>query len=90
MILLIIMMGNDFEGVNGCRISTMFFYLVTLGLKEHGNAKHRPEDRQPYLHRLREIFVENLKRYKESMRFGGPCYEKNDVVEAEFASRTVP
>ncbi len=34
-----------------------------------------------------EIFVEELKGYKESMRYGGPCYEKDDVAEAGFASQ---
>ena len=49
--------------------------------------KEVPEDRLAAMQKLREIFLQELKGYKESMRYGGPCYEKNDVAEAGFMSQ---
>ena len=79
-------------------ISTMTIILVTLEPEDctpmQSTApdvttyiQEAPEDRQPFLIKLREIFAEELKGYKESMRYGGPCYEKEGVAEAGFASQ---
>jgi uncharacterized protein YdhG (YjbR/CyaY superfamily) len=39
------------------------------------------------LRKLRQLCLEELMGYKESMRYGGPCYEKNGVAEVSFASQ---
>ncbi len=49
--------------------------------------KEVPPDRLKALTRLRELFLKELKGYKESMRYGGPYYEKNNIAEAGFASQ---
>ena len=49
--------------------------------------KEVPRERLPAMEKLRGIFLQELKGYKESMRYGGPCYEKNDVAEAGFMSQ---
>lgn len=51
--------------------------------------KEVPAGRPAALTRLRDLFVKELKGYKESMRYGGPCYEKNDIAEAGFAARKI-
>lgn len=37
--------------------------------------------------KLRELCRKELKGYEETMRYGMPCYEKNNVVEVGFASQ---
>jgi uncharacterized protein YdhG (YjbR/CyaY superfamily) len=49
--------------------------------------KEVPPERLKALTQLRELFLKELKGYKESMRYGGPCYEKNNIAEAGFASQ---
>lgn len=49
--------------------------------------KEVPPERLKALTRLRELFLKELKGYTESMRYGGPCYEKNNIAEAGFASQ---
>lgn len=46
-----------------------------------------PEDRRQALSRIRELCLKELKGYQEVMRYGGPCYEKNNIIEAGFASQ---
>jgi uncharacterized protein YdhG (YjbR/CyaY superfamily) len=49
--------------------------------------KEAPPERLKALTQLRELCLKELKGYKESMRYGGPCYEKNNIAEAGFASQ---
>lgn len=49
--------------------------------------KEAPEDRRQALTRIRQLFLNELKGYKEVMKYGGPCYEKNNIIEAGFASQ---
>lgn len=39
--------------------------------------KEVPAERLKALTRIRELFRKELKSYTETMRYGGPCYEKN-------------
>ena len=36
---------------------------------------------------LRDLCVESLVGYEESMAYGAPCYKKNGIVEVAFASQ---
>jgi uncharacterized protein YdhG (YjbR/CyaY superfamily) len=49
--------------------------------------KEVPADRLKALKQMRKLFLQELKGYKEIMQYGGPCYEKNNVIEAGFASQ---
>lgn len=49
--------------------------------------KEVPADRLEALKQIRKLFLQELKGYKEIMRYGGPCYEKNNIIEAGFASQ---
>jgi uncharacterized protein YdhG (YjbR/CyaY superfamily) len=49
--------------------------------------KEVPADRLKALKQIRELCLRELKGYTETMRYGGPCYEKNNVAEAGFASQ---
>lgn len=49
--------------------------------------KEVPAERLKALKQIRELCLKELKGYVESMRYGGACYEKNNIVEAGFASQ---
>ena len=49
--------------------------------------KEAPESRRAALKQLRELCRTTLTGFKESMRYGGPCYSRNGVVEVGFASQ---
>ena len=49
--------------------------------------KEVPAERLKALTQIRELFLQELKGYTEIMRYGGPCYEKNNIAEAGFASQ---
>lgn len=49
--------------------------------------KEAPEDRRQALSRIRQLCLKELKGYKEIMKYGGPCYEKNNIIETGFASQ---
>ena len=49
--------------------------------------KEVPDDRRPVLKKIRDLCLKELKGYDESMKYGGPCYEKNNIPEAGFASQ---
>jgi len=49
--------------------------------------KEVPPDRLEALKKMRELCLKELKGYTETMRYGGPGYEKNGVVEIGFASQ---
>jgi uncharacterized protein YdhG (YjbR/CyaY superfamily) len=49
--------------------------------------KEAPPERLKALTQIRELCLKELKGYKEIMRYGGPCYEKNNIVEVGFASQ---
>ncbi|MGG9964659.1 iron chaperone [Ferruginibacter sp. SUN106] len=46
-----------------------------------------PAERLPALTAIRNLCLKELKGYKEIMRYGMPCYEKNNVTEVSFASQ---
>jgi uncharacterized protein YdhG (YjbR/CyaY superfamily) len=46
-----------------------------------------PADRLEALTKLRQIFLSELKGYDETMRYGMPSYERNNITEAGFASQ---
>lgn len=49
--------------------------------------KEVPADRLAVLIKIRELCLEELKGYAETMRYGLPCYEKNNIAEVSFASQ---
>ncbi len=49
--------------------------------------KEVPVERFEALTKIRELCLKELKGYKKSMRYGSPCYEKNNIAEAGFASQ---
>lgn len=49
--------------------------------------KEAPEDRRQALTRIRQLCLKELKGYEEAMMYGGPCYVKNKIPEAGFASQ---
>jgi uncharacterized protein YdhG (YjbR/CyaY superfamily) len=49
--------------------------------------KEVPESRRAVLKQLRDLCRATLTGYKESMEYGNPCYSRNGVVEAGFASQ---
>ncbi|MEJ0101596.1 MAG: DUF1801 domain-containing protein [Bacteroidota bacterium] len=49
--------------------------------------KEVPAERLITLIKLRELYLKQLKGYKEVMEYGGPCYKKSNIVEAGFASQ---
>ncbi len=49
--------------------------------------KEVPPERLKALKQIRELCLKELKGYKETMRYGGPCYEKNNIAEAGFVSQ---
>ena len=49
--------------------------------------KEVPPERLKALKQIRELCQKELKGYDETMRYGGPCYEKNNVAEAGFVSQ---
>ena len=49
--------------------------------------KESPADRQDALAALRTLCLHQLKGYEEVMEYGSPCYKKNNIVEAGFASQ---
>jgi uncharacterized protein YdhG (YjbR/CyaY superfamily) len=46
-----------------------------------------PAERKAALVQLRKQCLAVLKGFEESMRYGGPCYSRNGVVEVGFASQ---
>jgi uncharacterized protein YdhG (YjbR/CyaY superfamily) len=46
-----------------------------------------PTERQETLTKLRQLCLETLESYQESMDYGMPCYKKNDIAEVGFASQ---
>jgi uncharacterized protein YdhG (YjbR/CyaY superfamily) len=46
-----------------------------------------PAERKAALVKLRKQCLTSLKGFEESMRYGGPCYSRNGVVEVGFASQ---
>ena len=46
-----------------------------------------PAERKAALVQLRKLCLAALKGFEESMRYGGPCYSRNGVVEVGFASQ---
>ena len=49
--------------------------------------KEVPPGRADALNEIRELCIKELKGYTETMRYGMPCYEKNNIVEISFASQ---
>jgi uncharacterized protein YdhG (YjbR/CyaY superfamily) len=49
--------------------------------------KEIPNERLYALTKIRQLCLNELKDYKEIMRYGMPCYEKDNVVEVSFASQ---
>ena len=49
--------------------------------------KEIPADRLAVMKRLRQVCREELRGYRESMRYGMPSYEKNNISEVSFASQ---
>jgi uncharacterized protein YdhG (YjbR/CyaY superfamily) len=49
--------------------------------------KEVPPERLKALIQIRKLCLKELKGYTETMRYGGPCYEKNNIAEAGFASQ---
>ena len=49
--------------------------------------KEVPADRLTALKKIRQLCLQELKGYKETMRYGSPCYEKNNIAEVGFASQ---
>lgn len=49
--------------------------------------KEVPAERLGALTSIRALFRQELKGYEEVMEYGGPCYRKNGVIEAGFASQ---
>jgi uncharacterized protein YdhG (YjbR/CyaY superfamily) len=46
-----------------------------------------PKERQETLTKLRQLCLEVLESYQESMDYGMPCYKKNSIAEVGFASQ---
>lgn len=46
-----------------------------------------PAERLTAMKKLRKLFLKELKDYEEKMAYGGPCYAKNNIIEAGFASQ---
>jgi uncharacterized protein YdhG (YjbR/CyaY superfamily) len=46
-----------------------------------------PNERQETLTKLRQLCLETLESYQESMDYGMPCYKKNSFAEVGFASQ---
>jgi uncharacterized protein YdhG (YjbR/CyaY superfamily) len=46
-----------------------------------------PADRRPALARLRQLCLQHLTGFEESMDYGEPCYSRNGVAEVGFASQ---
>jgi uncharacterized protein YdhG (YjbR/CyaY superfamily) len=46
-----------------------------------------PPERLAALKKIRELCLRELKGYTETMCYGGPCYEKNGIIEIGFASQ---
>jgi uncharacterized protein YdhG (YjbR/CyaY superfamily) len=49
--------------------------------------KEVPAERLEALKKIRKLCKEELKGYKETMRYGMPSFEKNDIVEVAFNSQ---
>ena len=46
-----------------------------------------PAERSAAMKKLRKLFLQELYGYEEKMVYGGPCYARNNVVEAGFANQ---
>jgi uncharacterized protein YdhG (YjbR/CyaY superfamily) len=46
-----------------------------------------PENRREALSKMRQLCLENLAGYEETMAYGMPSYSKDGVVEVAFASQ---
>lgn len=46
-----------------------------------------PLERRAIIKKLRSLCRKNLKRYKECIEYGMPCYKKDGVLEMSFASQ---
>ena len=46
-----------------------------------------PAGRLSALTKIRQLCLRELKGYAETMRYGNPCYEKNNIAEVGFASQ---
>jgi uncharacterized protein YdhG (YjbR/CyaY superfamily) len=49
--------------------------------------KEVSKERLPAINKIRQLCLQELKGYKEAMRYGGPVYEKNGVPEVGFFSQ---
>jgi uncharacterized protein YdhG (YjbR/CyaY superfamily) len=49
--------------------------------------KEVPDERLNALSKIRQLCITELKGYNETMQYGMPCYEKNNIVEVSFASQ---
>ncbi|HSO11720.1 MAG TPA: DUF1801 domain-containing protein, partial [Anaerolineales bacterium] len=49
--------------------------------------KEVPAERLAALKQLRDLCRSTLTGFKELMKYGGPCYSRNGVVEVGFASQ---
>lgn len=49
--------------------------------------KEVPPERLEALKKIRKLCLQELKGYVEIMQYGGPCYVKNNIPEAGFASQ---
>lgn len=49
--------------------------------------KDVPKDRLDALNKIRQLCLKELKGYDEVIMYGGPCYAKNNIPEAGFASQ---
>ena len=52
-----------------------------------GYLQQVPTERQETLAKLRQLCLDTLSSYEESMDYGMPCYKKNGTVEVAFASQ---
>lgn len=65
----------------------MLLIMQSKGTSVDEYLKEVPEERREALIRIRQICLHSLNGYKESIRYGNPCYEKNDIAEVSFASQ---
>lgn len=49
--------------------------------------KEVPEERRAALERLRVLCRARLAGFEETMKYGGPCYQRDGVIEVGFASQ---
>ena len=49
--------------------------------------KETPVNRLDALVTISDLCLKEIKSYNKTMRYGMPCYEKNDIIEVSFASQ---